>query len=146
MKLKEGQFRSVKDELFEISGLFESGERKHHPFIVLNGDIVELCISPRGLLDYPVDTVVLAQWEGNYRSDWFNFTVADYMTWKAKGSRYGTISKVEFHVGPRGGFQYGDVKGVKGGIPYSMSLTSEHSRLEVEEEAQKQGIIISQNV
>jgi hypothetical protein len=88
MRFKDSQYRQIKDDFFELSGLFESGELKHHPFIVFNEDgddvTVELCSSARELLVYDPKTIVLGQWSGNWSSDWFKFTVADYMTWKAR--------------------------------------------------------------
>ena len=84
MKFKEEQFRTDKDDFYKISGLFDGSALNHHPFIVFNDGIVELCENSKNLLLYPPETVVLGQWQGNWSSDWFKFTVADYMAYLIK--------------------------------------------------------------
>jgi len=70
------------EDYFEISGIFELPKITHTPFLVFiqTEDKVEIHIvtSARKLLDYPADTQVMGQWAGNWRSDFFKFTVGQY--------------------------------------------------------------------
>jgi hypothetical protein len=80
------------EALFEKSGLFgnlrkfsEFGapDLKHSPFLafVFDADAKRLDVrivpNVAGLLELPDDTPVMAQWAGQYRSDWFHFVTGD---------------------------------------------------------------------
>lgn len=69
------------ERYFELSGIRESSKLKHHPFIVFRElDLVkvEICHSIKDLIaEYPDETKVLAQWRGQWSSDFFKFTVGE---------------------------------------------------------------------
>ena len=77
MKYKENQFRGDLDRLFEISGVLEHSKLNHTPFILFNGDTVELVMSAKELLEYPPELYGMVQWRGNWSSDFFNFQIKD---------------------------------------------------------------------
>ncbi|HEY3054040.1 MAG TPA: hypothetical protein VGK04_11705 [Thermoanaerobaculia bacterium] len=45
---------------------------------------VKLVFSAKDLLTFPEDTKVMAQWRGQYRSDFFQFTVAQFRNYIAE--------------------------------------------------------------
>jgi hypothetical protein len=74
--------RTDLDGLFTIGGIREYAKRTHHPFLVfvpIGEDEIEVQLveSPKKLLLYPAETKVMVQWEGKWRSDFFQFTVGD---------------------------------------------------------------------
>jgi hypothetical protein len=74
----DNNFRTELKEFFELSGVLSSGKLTHTPFIVLNGDSVEICTSASTLCEkYPLMTPVICQWRGKWNSNYFQFTVAD---------------------------------------------------------------------
>ena len=81
------------DGYFHLSGMRESSRLSHHPFIVFNDEAVSLCDSPKKLItEYPPDADVLAQWGGQWRSDFFHFKVADLI------AHIALIPKQDYHV------------------------------------------------
>lgn len=62
---------------------------KHNPFLAVRVEMggtgahtvrLEIIRNARALLDLPDDTPVMVQWPGQFRSDWFHFTVRDFRT------------------------------------------------------------------
>ena len=74
--------RTDVEEYFKLSGVRESKKRTHTPFLVFvesDGDVeVKIVDSPIGLLGFPDETKVMAQWPGKWRSDFFQFTVGQF--------------------------------------------------------------------
>jgi hypothetical protein len=66
-------------EYFQKSGIRESKKLSHTPLLVFQiaGDTAEVKVLDRAdkLLEYPDDTTVMRQWRGEWRSDFFQFTV-----------------------------------------------------------------------
>lgn len=60
---------------------FTKASNPHTPFLVFSRgqNLVQIKFeeNPRSLLDYPGDTLILAQWSGEFRSDYFQFKVDD---------------------------------------------------------------------
>lgn len=81
MKFKEENFRSDNDRLFELSDVLSASKLNHTPFIIFNGDKVELVRNGYDLLEYPPDTEVMVQWRGEWRSDFFHFTCRQLHIW-----------------------------------------------------------------
>lgn len=74
--------RTDLESLFSKSGIIEAKKLNHHPFIVFMpidyemGVRVEVVDNAQDLLAmYPDDTPVMVQWPGQWRSDFFKFTV-----------------------------------------------------------------------
>lgn len=76
-------------EYFSISGLFSYSKLKHTPFLVFlqdeAGGDVRIVDEPKRLLFYPDDTPVMGQWRGEWRSDFFQFTVGQYRAYLETG-------------------------------------------------------------
>ena len=74
------QGRKDTDAYFRLSGVLTQ-ILNQTPFLVfvIDGDTVDVHIvgSAKALAMYPLDTQVMAQWSGEYRSDYFQFTVGD---------------------------------------------------------------------
>lgn len=82
MMLLKG-FRHDTGDLFKLCGNFEGGKLKHHPFVMVCEGTIELCDSVSEMETYPPDTQVLTQWGGQWRSDFFEFKVSDWLAHKA---------------------------------------------------------------
>jgi hypothetical protein len=102
-------------DFFEKSGNFSGVKLTHTPFLVFveeEGAIrVHIVDSADQLLSFPDETPVMGQWQGNYRSDFFQFTVGDYRPYadeKRKQWENHLLSarNVVKEVGPQGGFRY----------------------------------------
>ena len=69
------------DDYFRLSGIREHAKLSHTPFLVFvianDGVEVEIVESATKLLQFPDDTQVMPQWSGDWRSDFFQFTVRD---------------------------------------------------------------------
>jgi hypothetical protein len=69
-------------EYFQKSDIRESKKLSHTPLLVFQiaDDTVEVKILDRAdkLLEYPDDTKVMGQWRGEWRSDFFQFTVGQF--------------------------------------------------------------------
>lgn len=69
-------------DFFRKSGIREYKKLQHTPFVVIassdNGVDVDIVDSAKKLLQFPDNTPVLAQWRGEYRSDFFKFTVGQF--------------------------------------------------------------------
>jgi len=102
-------------EFFEQSGNFSGGKLTHTPFLVFleeeSAIRVRIVESAEQLLSFPDETPVMGQWQGNYRSDFFQFTVGDYRPYadeKKKRWEQSLLSarNVVKQVGPQGGLRY----------------------------------------
>lgn len=69
-------------EYFQRSGIRDHKKLNHTPLLVfqIGDDTVEVRILDRAdkLLEYPDDTKVMGQWRGEWRSDFFQFTVGQF--------------------------------------------------------------------
>jgi len=69
-------------EYFQESGIREYKKLKHTPLLVfLRGEgvvEVEILECADKLLAYPNDTKVMGQWKGEWKSDFFQFTVGQF--------------------------------------------------------------------
>ncbi len=68
-------------EYFRLSGIRECKKLTHTPFLIFlaSQDAVEVRVvdDAKKLLGYPDDTPVMNQWRGQWKSDFFQFKVAD---------------------------------------------------------------------
>jgi hypothetical protein len=99
------------DEYFKLSGVFESERLTHTPLLVFiaGHDAVTVRIVDKAtdLLSFPDETPVMGQWAGQWRSDFFQFTVGQYRQHLlAKSEPLKTAQHVVKTVGPQGGFRY----------------------------------------
>lgn len=101
-------------EYFEKSGNFSGAKLNHTPFLVFSekDDVIHVHIveSADRLLEFPDETPVMGQWQGNFRSDFFQFTVGDYRPY-ADAKRIQqektllTARNVVKVLGPKGGLR-----------------------------------------
>ena len=74
--------RTDLNDYFKLSGIRELKKLAHTPFLVfiVAGDTVEVRIidNAKNLLEYADEIQVMGQWEGQYRSDFFQFQVRDF--------------------------------------------------------------------
>jgi hypothetical protein len=99
------------DEYFKRSGVFESERLTHTPLLVFTTDqdavTVRIVDKPTDLLSFPDETPVMGQWTGQWRSDFFQFTVGQYRQHLAtKLEPLKTAQNVVKTVGPQGGFRH----------------------------------------
>jgi hypothetical protein len=101
-------------DFFEQSGNFSGDKLPHTPFLVFleEGDTIRVKIidNAKELLSFSDDTPVMAQWQGNYRSDFFQFTIGDYrpLAEEKRGrleKSWLTAQNVIKRLGPNGGFR-----------------------------------------
>jgi hypothetical protein len=75
-------------DYFKLSGIREHKKLTHTPFLIFlaSEDTVEVRVvdEAKKLLEYPDDTPVMAQWRGQWRSDFFQFKVVDLRTYVAE--------------------------------------------------------------
>lgn len=70
-------------DLFTKSDLLTASNLNHTPFLVIESEPVDDAVyiavvgNKEALLTYPDSASVLAQWKGQFRSDWLQFTVGD---------------------------------------------------------------------
>ena len=73
--------RTDLDDFFRLSGVLTWKTLNHTPFLAfVAGDssvAVRLVSSAKALLELPDQTPVMAQWRGQWSSDFFRMTVAD---------------------------------------------------------------------
>ena len=73
--------RADTDDYFKSSGVLDSEKLNRTPFLAFIEDAgnvhVQIVDSFKKLLTYPDETRVMGQWEGKWRSDFFQFTVRD---------------------------------------------------------------------
>ncbi|MBO0858635.1 MAG: hypothetical protein J2P21_09245 [Chloracidobacterium sp.] len=99
------------DEYFKLSGVFESERLTHTPLLVFITEedtvTVRIVDKPTDLLSFPDETPVMGQWTGQWRSDFFQFTVGQYRQHLAtKLEPLKTAKNVIKMVGPQGGFRH----------------------------------------
>jgi len=101
-------------DFFEKSENFSGAKLTHTPFLVFREDEGEIHVhivdSTEQLLAFRDETPVMAQWKGEYRSDFFQFTVGDYRPFAEKEKKRWEKSllsarNVVKHIGPHGGFR-----------------------------------------
>lgn len=70
------------NDYFKLSGIREYKKLAHTPLLLfaVAGDTVEVNIvdNAKALLEYPDEVKVMGQWQGQYRSDFFQFKVGDF--------------------------------------------------------------------
>jgi hypothetical protein len=103
--------RTDVETYFKSSGVFDSERLDHTPllaFIVSNETVkVRIIDKPAELLSLADDTAVMGQWRGEWRSDFFQFTVGQYRQFvEAKLERLKSARNVVKELGPRGGFRF----------------------------------------
>jgi hypothetical protein len=80
--------RTDPNDYFKLSGIRESKKLPHTPFLVfvVSTDAVEVKIvdSAKTLLEFPDETQVMAQWRGQWKSDFFQFKVGDLRKYVAE--------------------------------------------------------------
>ncbi len=126
------------EDYFEKSDVFRVSKLTHTPFLVFlvsdSGVRVHLVTSTFELLQLPDDTPVMGQWRGEWRSDFFQFTVGQYRASAEKQSEpLKTATAVVKVIGPHGGlrylsYQYVDKHGTE--IHTSTTRKDEVARLE----------------
>jgi len=99
------------DEYFKLSGVFESERLTHTPLLVFivgqDSLTVRIVDKATDLLSFPDETPVMGQWAGQWRSDFFQFTVGQYRQHlEAKLEPLKTAQNVVKTVGPQGGFRH----------------------------------------
>ncbi len=101
-------------DFFEQSGNFSGGKLLHTPFLVFleEEDTVRVKIvdNAEELLSFPDETPVMGQWQGNFRSDFFQFTVGDYRPYAEEKRKkweksLSSAKNVVKKLGPNGGFR-----------------------------------------
>ncbi len=98
------------DDFFRLSGVLDIERLDHTPLLVFvaTEDTVEVRIvqKPAELLSFPDETPVMGQWRGEWRSDFFRFTVGQFRRhYEAKYEPLKAARNVVKIIGPRGGFQ-----------------------------------------
>lgn len=103
--------RTDTDSYFKSSGVFDCEQLNHTPFLafIVSNEIVKVRIidKPHELLSLDDTTPVMGQWRGEWRSDFFQFTVGQYRQYvEAKSEGLKFAKNVIKTMGPRGGFRY----------------------------------------
>jgi len=98
------------DAFFEHIDVFNSERLTHNPFLIFIASeasvTVRIINKPNKLLSFPDDTPVMGQWPGQYRSDYFQFTVGQYRPYaEAKYGLLKSAKNVIKFIGPKGGFR-----------------------------------------
>lgn len=105
-------FRRDVEDLFRL--WLPERASSHYPFLVVEacetGFRINTVQDQRRLLDYPDSTLVFLQWQGYFRSDFFEFTVGQYRSFtepkrKAEEKRLLSARNVIKTLGPQGGFR-----------------------------------------
>jgi hypothetical protein len=103
--------RTDVDEYFKLSGVLEYERLNHTPLLVFlsteDSVRVQIVYVVNDLLGFPDDTPVMSQWRGEWRSDFFQFTVRQYHEYiEKKNQPLQSARNVIKTVGPNGGFRY----------------------------------------
>ncbi len=114
--------RTDVEDYFKTSDIFDYEELSHTPLLVFipADDTIEVRIihKPMTILDLNDEIQVMGQWRGEWRSDFFQFTVGDFRKFfESKHDHLKNARNVIKRVGKRGGFhsisyEYTDVNGV----------------------------------
>ena len=79
------------NDFFRLSGILEDIKLTHTPFIVFlpeyGGIQVKIIDRAKDLLKLPDDIQVMAQWKGQWRSNFFQFKVGDLRRYLAENPR-----------------------------------------------------------
>ena len=83
--IKVSGVRSDLTDFWSISGIFDYKEHPHNQYIVITsreGSDAEIGIFSKiedfiNDLSLPDDAIVMKQWVGKWRSDWFKFTLGE---------------------------------------------------------------------
>jgi hypothetical protein len=71
--------READTDFFNLSGILTYKEMKHTPliaFIENNGDVnIKVIMKVKEVLELPDQIKIICQWKGEWRSDYFHFTV-----------------------------------------------------------------------
>jgi hypothetical protein len=102
--------RTDVDEFFALSGIFESAKLTHTPFLVFlhNSDMLKVQVvdNVSALLQLEDTTRVMCQWRGEWRSDFFQFTVQQIRhAYEKRLAPLKEARNVVKHLGPQGGFR-----------------------------------------
>lgn len=102
--------RTDVDSYFTLSGVFEAERLNHTPLLVFSTeeDSVRVTIvdDSRELLSMDDSTQVMGQWRGEWRSDFFQFTVGQYRQYvNKKDDLLKGARNVVKTIGPQGGFR-----------------------------------------
>lgn len=106
--------RTDVEDFFKKSGNFDGQRLLHTPFLAFieraDGIHVQIIDNVDQLLTLSDETPVMGQWQGDYRSDFFQFTVGEYRPFadeKRKRREQILLSarNVVKNVGPQGGFR-----------------------------------------
>jgi hypothetical protein len=83
--------RTDLNDFFHLSGLREYKKLSMYPLIVFvekdQDIIVEILYRADHLMDYANETKVMAQWGGQYCSDFFQFTVGQFKDYVAQNPK-----------------------------------------------------------
>jgi hypothetical protein len=70
--------REANADFWVKSDVLSTMKHEHHPFLLWVGPLeVKIIKTLDEVLDYPDDSFVIKQWKGEWRSDFFQFSVAD---------------------------------------------------------------------
>jgi hypothetical protein len=141
--------RTDLDEFFRLSGVLDSDKLTHTPFLafILAGDTVTVQIIDRAaeLLKLADDIEVMCQWRGDWRSDFFRFTVGRLrQAIEARDSIYKGAQNVIKTIGKQGGFRGLELELTDAnGITSKRFIASKSEGVRVEELLIKLGISVS---
>jgi len=72
-------FRGPGENLFELTCIRHYGRKTHDRFIIIRSDrTVEVVDNTSDLFNYPDDTNIIYRWQGQWRSDYFHFTLKEF--------------------------------------------------------------------
>jgi hypothetical protein len=131
--------RTDVDSYFALSGVFEAERLTHTPLLVFSQEEdsvrVTLVDNSRKLLLMDDSTQVMGQWRGEYRSDFFQFTVGQYRQYvNEKDQPLKGAQNVVKTIGPQGGFRalrYEIVDRHGTVVHHNIGIKSEAERLEM---------------
>ena len=85
--------RTDLESYFELSGIRDYSKLSHTPFLVFVASKTEIKVEIvdgiKKLLKFPDDTKVMNQWQGQWKSDFFQFTIKDLKTFIKKNPKTG---------------------------------------------------------
>lgn len=98
-------------DYFKLSGVLEYEQLNDTPFLAFIASeetvTVRIIEKPFELLHLSDETPVMGQWRGEWRNDFFQFTVGQYRQYvEARDEPLKSARNVVKVVGPKGGFRY----------------------------------------
>lgn len=101
--------RTDVEDYFRLSGIFDYEELNHTPLLVFipseNTVKVRIVHKPIELLSLSDELQVMGQWRGEWRSDFFQFTIGQFIKYfESKYDHLKNARNVIKRVGQRGGF------------------------------------------